>query len=122
MPGVRLIITPDNALKLVWKGGSLQTVSASLLQNNAIVFNGQHAAVVVADTLDRAFAGAARVRVRYHAAEAVSSMDAVMSQAYVPKNFRNGERPPDSSRRDPTGAFDTGAVKLDATYITPVEH
>ena len=49
-------------------------------------------------------------------------MDAVLGQAYVPKHFRNGERPPDSSRGDPDGAFDSGAVKLDATYITPIEH
>ena len=29
---------------------------------------------------------------------------------------------PDSKRGDPDGAFDGGAVKLDATYITPIEH
>jgi xanthine dehydrogenase YagR molybdenum-binding subunit len=79
-------------------------------------------AVVVADTLDRALAAAARVRVRYHATEHVTSMESVLGQAYVPKHFRNGERPPDSSRGDPAGAFDAGAVKVDATYITPVEH
>ena len=49
-------------------------------------------------------------------------MDAMLGQAYVPKHFRNGQRPPDSSRGDPDGAFDSGAVKLDATYITPIEH
>ena len=49
-------------------------------------------------------------------------MDALLGQAYVPKHFRNGERPPDSSRGDPAGAFDTAAVRLDATYITPIEH
>jgi xanthine dehydrogenase YagR molybdenum-binding subunit len=121
MPGVLAIITPDNALKLP-KPADPQIVKAPLLQDNAIVFNGQHVAVVIADTLDRALAAAARVHVRYHAAEQITSMEAVLSQAYVPKRFRNGERPPDSNRGDPAGAFAGGAVKLDATYVTPIEH
>ncbi|MGA3400874.1 MAG: xanthine dehydrogenase family protein molybdopterin-binding subunit [Acetobacteraceae bacterium] len=122
MPGVLAIITPDNAPKLRVKQSSEQMVKAPLLQDRAIIYNGQHVAVVVADTLDRALAAAARVRVRYHAAEHVTAMDAVLHQAYVPTHFRNGERSPDSNRGDPAGAFDSGAVKLDATYITPVEH
>ena len=31
-------------------------------------------------------------------------------------------RPPDSRRGDPDAAFDGAAVKVDATYITPIEH
>jgi xanthine dehydrogenase YagR molybdenum-binding subunit len=122
MPGVLAIITPDNAPKLAAKQGSDQTITAPLLQDNAIVYNGQHVAVVVADTLDRALAAAARVRVRYNATEHVTSMEAVLGQAYVPKHFRNGERSPDSSRGDAASAFAGGAVKVDATYITPIEH
>jgi xanthine dehydrogenase YagR molybdenum-binding subunit len=49
-------------------------------------------------------------------------MAAMMDQAYAPKHFRNGERPPDSARGDPDGGFNSGAVKLDQTYQTPVEH
>jgi xanthine dehydrogenase YagR molybdenum-binding subunit len=122
MAGVLAIITPDNAPKLPDQQAGEQTVKAPLLQNNAILYNGQHVAVVVADTLDRALAAAARVRVRYHAAEHVTSMDAVLGQAYVPKHFRNGERPLNSNRGDPDGAFDSGAVKLEASYVTPIEH
>ncbi len=121
MPGVLAIITPDNAPKLPTKPAA-QSVTAPLLQDNAIVYNGQHVAVVVADTLDRALAAAARVHVRYHAAEHVTSMDSVLSQAYVPKHFRNGERPPDSNRGDPAAAFTDGSAKVDATYVTPIEH
>jgi len=49
-------------------------------------------------------------------------MDAVLGQAYTPKSFRNGTRPADSRRGDPDSAFDEGVVKVDATYITPIEH
>jgi xanthine dehydrogenase YagR molybdenum-binding subunit len=40
----------------------------------------------------------------------------------MPKHFRNGERPPDSRRGDPDTAFSDAVVKLEDTYITPIEH
>ncbi len=122
MPGVLAIITPDNALRLSTKGGTQQTVRAPMLQDMRVHYNGQHVAVAVADTLDRAVAAAAAVRVRYRQDEPVTSMDAELSQAYVPKNFRNGERPADSNRGDPDGAFAAAPTKLEATYTTPIEH
>jgi xanthine dehydrogenase YagR molybdenum-binding subunit len=119
MPGVLAIITPDNAPKL--RIGS-QSVRAPLLQDRDIHFNGQHIAVVVAETQDQADAAASLVRVRYRRDEPVTSMDAVLGQAYTPKSFRNGTRPADSRRGDPDSAFDDAAAKVDATYITPIEH
>ena len=122
MPGVIAIITPDNAPKLHTQGGAQQTVRAPLLQDRDIHYNGQHVAVVVAETLEQAAAAGALVRVQYRRDEPITSMDAVLGQAYAPKNFRNGERSPDSRRGDPDVAFDGAAVKVDATYITPIEH
>ena len=122
MPGVLAIITPDNAPKLHTQGGAQQTVRAPLLQDRDIHYNGQHVAVVVAETLEQADAAGALVRVQYRRDEPITSMDAVLDQAYAPKNFRNGERSPDSRRGDPDAAFDGAAVKVDATYITPIEH
>jgi xanthine dehydrogenase YagR molybdenum-binding subunit len=122
MPGVLAIITPENALKLHLKGGASQTVRAPLLQDMDVHYNGQHVAIVVADTLEQADAAAARVRVQYRRDEPITSMDAVLDQAYPPKNFRNGERPPDSQRGDPDTAFADAVARLDETYITPMEH
>ncbi len=122
MPGVLAIITPDNAPKLSTQAGARQAVHAPLLQDNAVHFNGQHVAVVVAETLEQANAAASQVRVRYRSDEPVTSMDAALAQAYPPRNFRNGSRPPDSRRGDPDAAFGSAAVKLQATYITPIEH
>ena len=122
MPGVLAIITPENAGKLTSPKDVQQAVQGPLLQNGDIHYNGQHVAVVVADTLQQAQAAAARVHVRYTAGEAATSMDAALGQAYVPKRFSNGRRPPDSSRGDAGGAFGAGAAKVDATYITPIEH
>ncbi len=115
MPGVLAIITPDNAPTLASK-------KPALLQDSEVLHNGQTVAVVVADTLERALAAAAHVRPRYRRDEPITAMDAVLGQAYPPKHFRNGQRPPDSRRGDPDALFDTGAAQLDATYITPIEH
>ena len=122
MPGVLAIITPDNAGKLSHPEKVPQAVVGPLLQNKDILFNGQHVAVVVAETLEQAQAAASAVHIDYSRGEATTSMDAMLGQAYPPKHFRNGQRPPDSSRGDPDGTFNSGAVKLDATYITPIEH
>jgi xanthine dehydrogenase YagR molybdenum-binding subunit len=122
MPGVLAIITPDTIGKIAGKSSAPQTVSAPLLQDREIVFNGQHVAIVVADTLERAQAGAAAVKVKYRESEPATSMSALLDQAYVPKNFRNGERKPDSSRGDPAGAFASAPVQHQATYTTPLEH
>jgi xanthine dehydrogenase YagR molybdenum-binding subunit len=122
MPGVIAVITPDNALKLksVQPGG--QVIGAPLLQDTNILFNGQHIAVVVAETLERAQDAASKLHIRTREDEAVIDMKAALTQAYPPMHFRGGERPPDSRRGDPEAAFGAAAVKLDATYTTPVEH
>ena len=65
MPGVLAIITPDNAGKLSSPKDVPQAVAGPLLQDRDIMFNGQHVAVVVAETLDQALAAAARVSVHY---------------------------------------------------------
>jgi xanthine dehydrogenase YagR molybdenum-binding subunit len=122
MPGVLAIITPQNAIRLPMQKGSPQTVHAPLLQDMTVVYNGQHVAVVVADTLDHAIAAAAKADVHYQAGEPITRMEAVLDQAYVPKNFRNGTRPPDSRRGDPDAAFSTGVIRLEATYVTPIEN
>jgi hypothetical protein len=58
MPGVLAIITPDNAGKLSHPEKVQQAVAGPLLQNKDILFNGQHVAVVVAETLEQAQAAA----------------------------------------------------------------
>jgi len=122
IPGVLAIITPESALKLHTEGNKPQAVHGPLLQDMDVHYNGQHVAVVVAETPEQADVAAASIRVRYRRGEPVTSMDAALDQAYLPKNFASGARAPDSRRGDPDGAFATAEVKLDASYITPMEH
>lgn len=122
MPGVLAIITPDTIGKITGKNTVPQAINAPMLQDRDIVFNGQHVAIVVADTLEQAQAAAAAVKVTYRETEPATSMSATIDQATVPKNFRNGERKPDSSRGDPAGAFASAPIKVQQTYTTPFEH
>ena len=72
MPGVLAIITPENAGHVASPKDVQQAVQGPLLQDMDIIYNGQHVAVVVAETLEQAWAAAARVRVTYAAGEAAT--------------------------------------------------
>ena len=122
MPGVLAIITPGNASRLRVQEAPPMSVVTPTLQDGEVAYNGQHVAVVVADTLERALAAAARVQVRYQPGEAATRMEPLLSQAYAPKDFRGGARSPDSRRGDPEAALATAAVRVEATYTTPFEH
>ena len=127
VPGVLTIMTLDNAPRVPQVApGQSETagplVAKPLLQDRLVYYNGQHIALAVADTLERAQQAAALVRVQYREAEAQIRMQDALGSAYPPKNFRNGARPPDSRRGDPEAAFAAAPVKIDATYTTPVEH
>ena len=122
MPGVLAIVTPDNAITLADKKTAKQSVKGPLLQNDQVIYNGQHVGVVVADTLERAQAAAAAVRISYGAgAPARVVMDST-ANAYKPTDFRGGEEDADARRGSAEEAFRDAPVKLDQTYVTPVEH
>ncbi len=123
MPGVAAIITHENAGRLNQHKVAKQTVTHPFLQDASIVYNGQHVAVAVADTLERAQAAAAAVRVRYAPSAAVTVMDeGTLSRATKPKEFQDGKKSPDENRGDADAAFATAPVKIEASYETPVEH
>ena len=123
-PGVILVMTHENAPRLASnKASPMQPGEAyPLLQDDKIVFNGQHIAMVVAETFEQATYAATLVRACYAEEKATVQLEEALDRLQVPKNFRGGERPPDSKRGDPEGAFDEASVKLDETYTTPIEH
>jgi xanthine dehydrogenase YagR molybdenum-binding subunit len=122
MPGVLAIITPNTASRLSNLTSSQQKVTYPLLQGPAIKYNGQHIAVVVADTFERATAAAAAVRPRYSRDKAVTVMDTNLLQAVLPKNFSNGRAKPDSQFGDAAPNLPADATRLEQTYTTPIEH
>jgi xanthine dehydrogenase YagR molybdenum-binding subunit len=75
-------------------------------------------AVAIAETFEAALDAASRVVVRYDASAPITTFAG--APEYTPEKIM-GE-PPDSLRGDPDGALAAAALKIDATYTTPVEH
>src|SRR5580704_11477793 len=116
MPGVLLVLHHGNIgpLYRTVPGDDNATNSEvrSAFEDEIVRHWGQHVAVVIAETLEQATAAAAAVKVEYENS---------------PANLRTGlddytgPRKSASKRGDPDKAFADAPVKIDATYITPVE-
>jgi xanthine dehydrogenase YagR molybdenum-binding subunit len=123
-PGVIAVMTHDNAPRLDPAAETPQVAMFPLLQDDRVLFNGQHVAVVVAETFEQATHAATLLVLEYEPQPAVPVMPDRPDAASLepPKHFRNGERPPDSDRGDAAAALGAAAVTVDAVYTTPVEH
>ncbi|HTB97609.1 MAG TPA: xanthine dehydrogenase family protein molybdopterin-binding subunit [Terracidiphilus sp.] len=116
MPGVLLVLHHGNIgpLYRTAPGDDNATNSEvrSAFEDETVRHWGQHVAVVIAETLEQATAAAGAVKVEYES---------------TPANLRtslddySGPRKSVSKRGDPDKAFTDAPVKIDATYITPVE-
>ncbi len=116
MPGVLLVLHHGNIgpLYRTVPGDDNATNSEvrSTFEDDEVRHWGQHVAVVIAETLEQATAAAAAVSVEYEpqTANLRTSLDDY-----------TGERKSASKRGDPDAAFAAAPVKLDQTYITPIE-
>jgi len=125
-PGVQGILTHKNVPRLNglpeqfttngWPGETRQP-----LQDDVVHHIGQHLAVFVADTLERAEYAAELVKVAYDEQEPSIRLEQGISQATEPEFFF-GIGGLQTSRGDAAGALGTADVKIEPTYTTPVEH
>lgn len=82
-------------------------------EDDVIRYYGQYVAVVVAETFEQAQAAGAAVKVTY--AEEKPDVSMLLALAA-------GEKPKvETTRGDPEAAFGSAAIKVDETYVTPVE-
>jgi xanthine dehydrogenase YagR molybdenum-binding subunit len=121
---VLLVMTHENVLRLPeeTKAGKLQPPvgrTLSLLQDDAVHYNNQPIAVVVADTLEHAREAAARLSVEYECAPAVLNFDQAKAHTHPPDKVL-GE-PADTERGNLQAGLLSGSARLDATYVTPYE-
>jgi len=116
MPGVLLVLHHGNIgpLYRTVPGDDNATNSEvrSAFEDDVVRHWGQHVAVVVAETLEQATAAAAAVKVDYEP-QAASLRTAL--------DDYKGERKSASKRGDPDAAFASAPIKIDQTYITPIE-
>ena len=130
MPGVLTILHHGNIQKLYRPAGSLEEMSRPgesrpPFEDDIIYYYGQYVALVVAETFEQAQDAAAHVRVAYESHPSLVRLDQGKTSPVVTK-YSPGDDPYESaqakySRGNPSDAFEQAEVKLDATYVTPVE-
>jgi len=127
MPGVLWVMSHLNAPRLPDGGRAGVHPPAGrvlgLFQDDAVHYDRQPVALVVAETLDQAEAAAAAVRVGYSPATAQLDFTAAKPDAYSPGKINDA--PADSARGRFAGeqtAAVTIAARVAETYGTPIEH
>ncbi len=117
-------MTHKNAPALPKKGrGAVKPPAGremSLLQDDAVRYNGEPIAVVVADTLEHALEAAARVEVTYDKKRPRLAFDEAKANLKKPEKLTHG--PADKTWGAPDKAMEGAAVRIDQTYSTPMEH
>jgi xanthine dehydrogenase YagR molybdenum-binding subunit len=125
VPGFVALLTHENMPRLAAPEPGMQAGGAGFalsdlpyLQDDAVRWDGQPVAVVVADTLEDAEHAAALVRVDYEATvEATVSFEMEKRNAFAPESVL-GE-PSEITIGDPDAALASAAVTIDETYRTP---
>ncbi|HEX5236055.1 MAG TPA: xanthine dehydrogenase family protein molybdopterin-binding subunit [Silvibacterium sp.] len=118
MPGVLTVLHHGNADPLFrttapFESDSRASESRPPLQDDTVHYYGQFVALVVANTFEQAREASYHVKVSYQPQKPLTRMDDAGAVAEPPrKNY---------SRGDAEGAFNSAAVKIDATYVTPTE-
>ncbi|MGC5038999.1 xanthine dehydrogenase family protein molybdopterin-binding subunit [Streptomyces sp. DT190] len=117
VPGVLDVLTHENAPRLE----EPDDATLAVLRDPRVPHRGWFVALVVAETLEAARAGAAAVRVDYAAEEHDVVLDESHPGLYVPEEANAGQ-PAVREQGDPDGAFGTSAVRVDVAYRVPPLH
>ena len=89
------------------------------LQSDEIHYDGQHVALVIAETFEAAREGAALLRISYTPGPFQATVDGA-SEVESPEQFFGN--PMQVRRGGPEAAFAGSEVTVDATYVTPIEN
>ncbi len=119
MPGVLKIFHHRNFDRLYHPASQFEDQcrpgeSRAPLEDENVYYYGQFVALVVAETFEQALAAASQVHVDYEAKPPIVRLDQV---THPPA----GEPQAKQSRGDAESAFQQAPVKVDATYLTPIE-
>jgi len=128
MPGVLAILHHGNAGRLYRPAGALEEMSRPgesrpPFEDENIYYYGQYVALVVADTYEQARDAASQVKVSYDVKKPLVRMrDSPLGGGSKLAGEANAPAPKAQySRGDAEAAYQQAPVKLDYTYITPVE-
>ena len=126
-PGVIDILTYKNAMQLhspqSSSPGEGKYAEKDLLplQSERVLYDGQHIAVVIAETFEQAEHAASLLQVNYEKQPAIFNLEKHVADAYKPPKGLGGSEV-QFTRGDTMAALKNAAVKIEETYITPVYH
>ncbi len=125
--GVVEVITYKNSIQLHQidlqqaEGGRPGEKDLLPLQSDRIFYNGQHVAIVVANTFQAAEHGAALLKIEYDEEKPLATLEQGMADKYQPKSGLGGAQA-QTQKGDTDKALDDSPVKSEHTYETPVYH
>ena len=125
--GVIDIMTYKNAMSLHQltssdpSGGKFAEKDLLPLQSERIFYNGQHIAVVIAETFEIAEYAASLIKVTYNEEKPVIDINQEGAKIYKPTQGTGGAEV-QKQRGDATKAMGEAAVTFEETYNTPVYH
>jgi xanthine dehydrogenase YagR molybdenum-binding subunit len=125
MPGVLLVMTHLNAPRLPagGKGGAGSPPAGrvlNLLQDDAVHYNNQPIALVVADTLEHAQDAARHVRIAYRRQDTVLDFEQAKDALHKPEKAK--DEAADTGRGDLQAGMRKASVQVEAVYTTPLEN
>jgi xanthine dehydrogenase YagR molybdenum-binding subunit len=124
-PGVLAVLSHRNAPKLPyekpWPPPPVDPMvghQLPMLQDDLVRHNGQHVALVVAETLEQATHAADLVRIAYAEEPAAVTLEAELAHAFPITEGNQGDGAPASFRRgEPARALAAAEVRVDQTYL-----
>ncbi len=127
LKGVLGIMTYKNAMSLHQPSGSdpgsgkFAEKDLLPLQSERIFYNGQHIAVVIAETFEIAEHAASLIKVSYNEEKPVFDISQPDAKIYQPKQGLGGTEV-QVKRGDATKGMNDAQVSIEETYYTPVYH
>jgi len=127
LPGVIAVITYKNSMSLhTLTGGDpgqgkFGERDLLPLQSDRIFYDGQHIAIVVAETFQIAEHGASLIKVGYEEEKPVYELEQALADAFQPATALGGGEA-QTHRGDTDKGMQDAEVKLEQTYTTPVYH
>lgn len=122
--GVIAVITYRNAMMLHQPdsngGGKYAEKDLLPLQSDRIHYDGQHIAIVLAETFEQAEYAAGLIKVTYDEAKPTVAAGAEMGEVYKPSESMG--RKIQMKRGDVANGLNEAAVQISHTYTTPVFH
>jgi len=127
LPGVIAVITYKNSMSLhTLTGGDpgqgkYGERDLLPLQSDRIFYDGQHIAIVVAETFQIAEYGAALIKVDYEIEKPIYEIEQAIQDAFQPASALGGGEA-QTHRGDADKALQDVEIKIEQTYTTPVYH